>query len=258
MEDRYQRLVRSEAEKQQEELIARLKQQLQQQQPPQPPTPEPAQAPASPGGSARGKPRPPSSKAAAEAKKAAEEAEAARKAWEEAAKARAEAEAALAEAEARVARSPLSRSGVPLCRTLNLPEDVLRRTIESIQVGLLGFVATTLSLEVWRARQMLCTGLGCIEAWTFVRSERWMRCCPSNPPINDALPSPLPHAHHRTPPTTAAAPPRPAPHSHPPQSGLLSDMMTFCQRTLEAAEGWAGEREVALTEELDSWLRHHR
>ncbi len=39
---------------------------------------------------------------------------------------------------------------------------------------------------------------------------------------------------------------------------MLSDMMTFNQRTQEAADSWAAEREVALTQELDSWLRHHR
>ncbi|GIL62977.1 hypothetical protein Vafri_17149, partial [Volvox africanus] len=42
------------------------------------------------------------------------------------------------------------------------------------------------------------------------------------------------------------------------QAGMLSDMMTFNQRTVEAADSWAAEREVSLTQELDSWLRHHR
>jgi hypothetical protein len=35
-------------------------------------------------------------------------------------------------------------------------------------------------------------------------------------------------------------------------------MMTFCQKVQEAAEEWAQDREAAVTEELDSWLRHHR
>lgn len=77
------------------------------------------------------------------------------------------------------------------------------------------------------------------------------------PPFRSPQPpltSPVAPCSHPTPPTLTTGRPRPL----LPQSGLLSDMMTFCQRTLEAAEGWAGEREVALTEELDSWLRHHR
>ncbi len=49
-----------------------------------------------------------------------------------------------------------------------------------------------------------------------------------------------------------------APSPSAPQSGLLGDMMTFCQKVQEAAEEWAQDREAAVTEELDSWLRHHR
>ncbi|PNH05442.1 hypothetical protein TSOC_008258 [Tetrabaena socialis] len=157
--------------------------------PPPPPPPPPAAPPPPPSVDTRATTPAVSSRAstptgakaraaAAAAAATAAEAEAAAAAAAEAAAAEAEAarvaaEAAVAAALAAIATSPLASNGTPLCRTLALPEDVLGRTVEQLQAG------------------------------------------------------------------------------------LLSDMMTFCQKTMEAADSWAAEREVALTQELDSWLRHH-